>query len=174
MKRLGTLWLFLALGLVPVGTSSAETATAALAGTSEDSPLAGAVMLTDTPEGLQISAKVANVPPGTHGFHIHQFGSCEDGGKSAGGHFNPDGVKHGALLTDGFSGAHAGDLANFEVTESGGGSFSGVYPGLSVSQDQYAVAGRAFILHADPDDFGQPTGNAGSRIGCGTIVITGP
>jgi Cu-Zn family superoxide dismutase len=35
------------------------------------------------------------------------------------------------------------------------------------------VAGRAFVLHEKADDFGQPVGNAGSRIGCGPIVLTG-
>ena len=36
----------------------------------------------------------------------------------------------------------------------------------------HAVAGRAFILHEKQDDFGQPTGNAGGRIGCGKIDTT--
>jgi Cu-Zn family superoxide dismutase len=40
------------------------------------------------------------------------------------------------------------------------------------TEGQYAIGDRAFILHADPDDFGQPTGNAGGRIGCGTIQIS--
>ena len=172
MKRIGIVLALLVLGMLPAATCSAETAEAIIAGTSEGSPMTGTILLTDAPEGLQVSAKVSNVPPGTHGFHIHEFGSCENGGKAAGGHFNPDGVQHGDLLVDGFSVAHAGDLGNLEVGEAGLGSFSGVYPGLSLSQGQYAVAGRAFIVHAEADDFGQPTGNAGARIGCGSILIT--
>jgi Cu-Zn family superoxide dismutase len=35
------------------------------------------------------------------------------------------------------------------------------------------VGGRAIILHEKMDDFSQPTGNAGGRIGCGTIIVTG-
>ncbi|NET38022.1 MAG: superoxide dismutase family protein [Cyanothece sp. SIO1E1] len=30
----------------------------------------------------------------------------------------------------------------------------------------------AIIVHADPDDFSQPVGNAGARIGCGAIEAT--
>jgi superoxide dismutase, Cu-Zn family len=30
------------------------------------------------------------------------------------------------------------------------------------------------IVHAKPDDFGQPVGNAGARIGCGVIGIANP
>jgi Cu-Zn family superoxide dismutase len=33
------------------------------------------------------------------------------------------------------------------------------------------VVGHAVIVHGDPDDFGQPLGNAGARIGCGIIEL---
>ncbi|MBI3323135.1 MAG: superoxide dismutase family protein, partial [Candidatus Omnitrophica bacterium] len=33
--------------------------------------------------------------------------------------------------------------------------------------------GRSLILHEKVDDFGQPLGNAGGRIGCGVIRIVG-
>jgi Cu-Zn family superoxide dismutase len=28
-------------------------------------------------------------------------------------------------------------------------------------------------VHEKADDFGQPTGNAGGRVGCGVIAVTG-
>jgi len=35
-----------------------------------------------------------------------------------------------------------------------------------------AVIGRGIVIHAKPDDGGQPTGNAGDRIGVGVIGVT--
>ncbi|MBI2167628.1 MAG: superoxide dismutase family protein, partial [Candidatus Omnitrophica bacterium] len=46
-----------------------------------------------------------------------------------------------------------------------------VVPGLTLKEGEYAVAGRALILHEKEDDFGQPTGNAGGRIACGVIQL---
>ena len=90
----------------------AETGKAVLQGTAPDSKISGTATLTDTDDGLKISVQVANVPPGKHGLHIHQFGDCSDTGKAAGGHYNPDGVQHGYLPKDGFDAAHAGDFGN--------------------------------------------------------------
>jgi superoxide dismutase, Cu-Zn family len=132
--------------------------------------LSGQMTLTEVADGLQIEAAVSDAPPGNHGFHIHEMGSCAEAGNAAGGHFNPDGVKHGLLRVDGFEAAHAGDLGNILVTSDGKGSMSQTLPGLRLSEGQYAIANRAVILHAQRDDFGQPTGNAGGRIGCGIIT----
>jgi Cu-Zn family superoxide dismutase len=37
-----------------------------------------------------------------------------------------------------------------------------------------SVVGRAIIIHANPDDFTQPTGNAGGRIATGVIGLANP
>lgn len=152
---------------------AAETGLAIIRGTSESADVTGTVNFTETEAGLMIEANIDDASPGSHGFHIHEFGSCDQAGSAAGGHFNPDGVKHGLLLQDGFEQAHAGDLGNIFV-EWGGATYSETIPGLSLSHGNYAVAGRAVIVHEQEDDFGQPTGNAGGRIGCGTIVIVSP
>jgi Cu-Zn family superoxide dismutase len=34
------------------------------------------------------------------------------------------------------------------------------------------ILGRGVIVHAAPDDGGQPTGNAGARAACGVIGVT--
>ena len=58
------------------------------------------------------------------------------------------------------------------IDEDGSGQLMSTLPGVTLTGQPYHVAGRAVILHALKDDFGQPTGNAGARIGCGTIVLT--
>ena len=102
-------WMVLMLGLalLPARLSAADTATATLAGTSDDSPITGTIILVDTPEGLQVSAKVADVPPGTHGFHIHGFGSCTEDGKAANRSFLID--------SDGEVKAHYDKIHMFDV-----------------------------------------------------------
>ena len=165
---------FAFLILVSLSSTSvafAATGVASIKGTKPDSSLSGKAVLTDTPEGLKISLSFENVPPGKHGFHIHENGSCADEGKAAGGHYNPEGTSHGLLSKDGFEHAHAGDFGNVEIDSNGSGRLEVVMPGLTLTGEKYNVAGRSFILHEKEDDFGQPTGNAGGRIGCGVIEL---
>lgn len=166
------LFVMLAVGLLPA-CAPGEHGTAELHGTQPSSKISGAATLTPTPNGLRVSIRVTNTPAGVHGLHIHDVGSCGDGGKAAGGHYNPDGVKHGFLPKDGFGGAHAGDLGNITVGPDGTGRLELTLPGLTLHDGPHSVAGRAIILHEKPDDFGQPTGNAGGRIGCGVIAVAG-
>ncbi|MEO1144306.1 MAG: superoxide dismutase family protein [Cyanobacteria bacterium J06638_22] len=133
--------------------------------------LSGTVTFIPTADGLQVKAEVTSAPPGLHGFHIHETASCANGGKGAGGHFNPDGVKHGRLATDGFDKAHAGDMGNLFVDFDGVGLYEQEFPGLSLEDGQHAIASRAVILHAKMDSYVQPTGAAGGRIGCGVIAL---
>lgn len=151
--------------------AAASTGQAVLQGTSEAGDVRGLVNFQDTEEGLVIDASIDEAPSGNHGFHIHEYGSCAEAGDAAGGHYNPDQVQHGYLPEDGFENAHAGDLGNITVDSNGTASYQATLPGLRLTGGQYPIAGRAVIVHANPDDFGQPTGNAGGRIGCGTIVI---
>ena len=149
----------------------AATAKAMIKGTAEGSPINGAAIFTEKDGGLEIEVHMANVPPGKHGFHIHEKGSCGNSGSDAGGHYNPDGVMHGMLMKDGLSHAHAGDFGNIEVKDDGTGTLKFFAQNLTLTGEKYNVAGRAVILHEKADDFGQPTGNAGGRIGCGLIEV---
>lgn len=133
--------------------------------------LSGTVTFIPTGDGLLVKARVTDAPPGFHGFHIHENANCADGGKGAGGHFNPDGVKHGKLATDGFDNAHAGDMGNLLVGIDGVGMYEQEFPGLSLREGEHAIASRAIILHEKMDTYVQPTGNAGGRIGCGVIAV---
>ena len=159
------------MGLFSSG-AFAETGKAVIQATADGSSVRGTAVLADTPAGLQVSVSVTGVAPGKHAIHIHQYGTCDDHGSAAGSHFNPSNVTHGFLPTDGLAKAHPGDLGNLEVGPDGSGTLSLTLPGVSLTGSKYSVAGRAIVLHEKVDDFGQPTGNAGSRIGCGAIVIT--
>ena len=149
----------------------AETGQAVITGSKP--AVRGLVQLTESPEGLKVDAEFTQAPPGGHAFHIHEFGSCADQAKAAGSHYNPAGHPHGLTAKEGVEKTHAGDFGNVAVEAKGEGALHVVIPGLTLSNGEYSVAGRAFVLHEKPDDFSQPTGNAGGRIGCGTIVISG-
>ncbi len=150
----------------------AEKAVAHVKPTQAGGTVSGDVLFEDIVEGLKVSAQLAGLTPGDHGFHIHQYGVCSDSGKAAGGHYNPEAVPHGLLTKDGPQHSHAGDLGNISIAADGTGNIESVIPGLTLLSGAHAVAGRSVIVHENKDDFSQPLGNAGSRVGCGEIVIT--
>ncbi len=160
------------VGLVLISSNAwAAEATVLIKGTEEGSSISGVIMLVEKGEGLEITVNVGHVSPGKHGFHIHENGSCEDMGKAAGGHYNPDEAPHGLITKDGFTNAHCGDFGNIEVGPDGTGTVTLFVPGLTLTGEKHNVLGKAVILHEKEDDFGQPTGNAGGRIGCGIIEL---
>jgi Cu-Zn family superoxide dismutase len=146
---------------------------AEMKGTAESSTLKGTIHLEDTPDGLKVSAQFIGVPPGLHAFHIHEFGDCSEMGKAAGSHYNPMHMPHGNVLKDGDHKAHVGDMGNITASATGEATLEVTLHDVSLADGKYTVGGRAIILHEKVDDFSQPTGNAGGRIGCGTIVVTG-
>ncbi|MBI2094375.1 MAG: superoxide dismutase family protein [Candidatus Omnitrophica bacterium] len=163
--------LFMAISTATVW---AQTGSATLTATTEGSDFQGSGNFSDTPKGLRVEIQVSGASPGPHGVHVHQFGLCGDKGQAAGGHFNPAHSAHGLMPRDGLLGAHPGDLGNIEIGPDGNGLLAALLPGVSLSDDVYGVAGRALIVHERADDFSQPVGNAGGRIGCGAILIGGP
>ena len=128
----------------------------------------GQVMLLAVPSGVLIDANLSAVPPGDHGFHIHEVGKCEPPDfESAGGHFNPEEDRHG-LVTD--AGPHAGDLPNIHVPETGKLRIEMLHQLVSL-QGLFDDDGSAIVIHEGPDDYmTDPSGNAGARIACGIIV----
>ena len=168
-KKLGLILLLMGLA----GRSWAVIGIAEIKGTAEDSKIKGTVRLEDTPHGLHVMAQLIGVSPGDHGFHIHEFGDCSEMGKAAGGHYNPMNTPHGNVLKDGIQKAHVGDMGNITANGNWEATLDVILHGVALAGQKNTVGGRAIILHEKADDFSQPAGNAGSRIGCGTIVITG-
>jgi Cu-Zn family superoxide dismutase len=161
----------LAIGLA--AQSWAATGVAEIKGTAEGSQIHGIVNFQDTAGGLQIKGQLSGIPPGPHAFHIHEFGSCADMGKAAGSHYNPLSAPHGQVLKVGIHHAHAGDLGNIVAAADGSATIEGTIKDVRLTGGEYDVAGCAVVLHEKIDDFSQPAGNVGGRIGCGTILITG-
>lgn len=132
------------------------------------SKLSGTIRLEPVDGGVKVTLMVENAPPGHHGAHIHQKADCSaPDGKSAGDHFNPAGHQHG--LPPGAE-RHLGDLGNLDVGKNGQGKIEIVIQGANLlAGDPSSFLDRAVIVHEKKDDGGQPTGNAGGRIGCGEI-----
>lgn len=148
--------------------AEAAKATAKMEAKSE-SKLTGEASFEETEKGVKVTLEVAGVEPGEHGAHVHEKGDCSaPDGTSAGGHFNPAGHDH--ALPDGEQ-RHLGDLGNITVAEDGTGTLEIEVAGANLKAgDPNSFVGKAVIVHAKKDDGGQPTGNAGGRIGCGVVT----
>ncbi len=121
--------------------------------------------------GVRIDVAVSQLPPGTHGIHIHTVGKCEGPAfASAGAHFNPSSKKHGR---DNPEGPHGGDLLNIEVGAHGTGEASLLDPNATLGEGPNSLfheGGTALVIHEKADDYKtDPSGNSGARIACGVI-----
>ncbi len=159
----------------PVANEAGDIATASspapAALAKADGSNAGAVTLSEDPNGVIIKIMATGLPAGTHGVHLHAAGQC-DGPKfeSAGPHWNPAGKKHGRDNPDG---AHMGDLANLEIGADGSGSSTFAIGGTRLNDGANALAdadGVSLVVHAKRDDYKtDPSGDSGERIACAVL-----
>ncbi len=156
-----------ALAVAVIQTAgAAEQARAAMANAQGGS--VGEVVLSQTPHGTLLHAKLTGMPPGAHAFHVHAVGKCEPPFKSAGGHYNPGGQKHGIHAEGGM---HVGDMPNIHVPESGALEIEVLNARLMLDAALFDDDGAAIVIHEGPDDYmSDPAGAAGSRIACGVIM----
>jgi len=131
--------------------------------------VSGTVIFTKVAGGIKIVSDLQGLSPGKHGIHIHECGDCSAAdGTSAGGHFNPMGMSHGAPMD---AMHHEGDMGNLVADASGKAHLEYVDPAISF-EGETSVIGRSVIVHKSEDDFKtQPTGNSGARVACGVIGI---
>lgn len=177
LSFIGIVSLLLASSLL-AGTRTADAATAtatinSISATGVGAPL-GTVTFTDSAAGLAITPKISGLPPGEHGFHIHEKGDCGPGmnqgkpaaGFAAGGHYDPTHTnKHlGPLSTTG----HRGDLPVLVVDSRGDATQPVTAPHLTVTE----IRDRSIMIHAGGDNYSDtpaPLGGGGARIACGVI-----
>lgn len=136
-----------------------------------DTTLSGTADFTAEPNGkvkMKLELTVPQKANKSVAVHIHADGNCGDMGKMAGGHWNPTDMQHGKWGSSSF---HSGDIGNVSLDMNGKGSMELETDLWSLGGDAKTdILGKAIIVHGGEDDFvSQPSGNAGSRIGCGVI-----
>lgn len=192
MKRIFTfkssiylLIIFASAGFVSCDTASKGTAdstdstvisnaTAVLSGTKPDTTVTGQASFQSQPNGQVRMMLTLNVPMKANSsvaVHLHEHGDCGDMGNDAHGHWNPTNENHGRWGQGNF---HSGDIGNVELDAEGNGT-------MELTSDRWTIGGdsttnilnKALIVHGGVDDYTtQPTGNAGTRIGCGVVSQT--
>jgi len=132
-----------------------------------------AATFTEGSAGVRIQLTASGLRPGAKGIHIHAVGKCEPPEfTSAGAHFNPIGKKHGLKNPEG---AHAGDLPNLIVSDTGSASFDVTSKTVTLQSGSptslFGPDGTSLVIHAEQDDEKtDPAGNSGARIACGVIT----
>lgn len=133
----------------------------------------GTVAVSESRYGVVFTPDLAGLPPGMHGFHLHETANCapkEKDGKpvpalAAGGHYDPAGSKrHDLPWGDG----HLGDLPALVVDANGEATYPMLAPRLKLAD----LKGRALIIHAGGDNHADqpaPLGGGGGRLACGVI-----
>jgi Cu-Zn family superoxide dismutase len=134
---------------------------------------AGEVVFIPNHYGLLVAPRLSGLPPGLHGFHVHEKGDCgntaangqQGPGLAAGGHLDPR--KTGKHLGP-YEPGHLGDLPALYVGEQGYALLPVLAPRLTIAD----LHGHALMIHQGGDnykDVPEPLGGGGPRIACGVI-----
>lgn len=146
-------------------------AEAVLAGTYADTTVSGTAKFDADDNGkvkLTLEITIPSKAGKSVAVHLHEHGDCGDNGNLSHGHWNPTNQQHGKWGSASF---HSGDIGNVQLDKDGKGT-------LTMETDLWTLGGdaqknildKALIVHGGVDDYtSQPSGNAGTRIGCGVI-----
>ncbi|TFK27469.1 hypothetical protein FA15DRAFT_701871 [Coprinopsis marcescibilis] len=136
------------------------------------------VYFTQDYEGGPVSIKGEIVglglePNTERGWHVHESGDLSQGCAGAGGHFNPQGMNHGAPWDHH---RHVGDLGNFKVNEWGDAYVDNIVNDKMSLMGRSSIVGRSLVIHLGTDDLGKggkpdslTVGASGGRLACGVI-----
>jgi Cu-Zn family superoxide dismutase len=165
----------MALAAAQPASAAAVHADMALATPTGPGAAVGRVTAKDSPAGVVFTLDLHGLPPGQHGFHVHQNPSCDPqtdaAGKvtpagAAGPHLDPTMTgMHMGPLGEG----HLGDLPRVDVAANGTARTRFTAPRIKSVQ---ALAGHSLMLHAGGDNYAdQPAANGGggARLACGVI-----
>ena len=163
----------LALGFMAAGTAMGSGPKYSFPIKTSSGQDAGKVTFTAAKKGVKVKIELKNLPFGPHGVHIHQNAACDAPDfKTAGGHFNPDGKKHGFMNP---TGHHNGDMPkSISVGEDHTGEATFVLDSISLDpmapNSIFANAGTSLVVHEKADDEKtDPSGASGNRIACAVI-----
>jgi Cu-Zn family superoxide dismutase len=153
---------------VAVGAPLAGGARASAMLRTADGAEVGRASAREVAGGVRFTVDARGLPPGTHGAHVHTTGLCDAPDfATAGPHWNPTAMKHGAMNPQG---PHEGDLPNLIVGTDGRGTVGITVPGATMA-GLFDADGSALVVHAGADDLmTDPSGNSGGRIACGVFA----
>jgi Cu-Zn family superoxide dismutase len=100
----------------------------------------GTITLKEGKDGVTLEPKLKDLPPGEHGFHVHENPSCDPADK--------------------------GDLPKLVVSDKGEAKDKMEVKGVTLADFQ----GHALMIHAGGDNYSdapKPLGGGGERIACG-------
>lgn len=135
------------------------------------SDLSGNAVFTEENGEVTMTAVIDGLSEGMHAIHLHESADCSaEDGSSAGGHWNPTRERHGKWGDP--KGYHKGDIGNFKVDANGNGTITMTTDEwcIGCDDDNKNIIGKSLVIHDGVDDFeSQPSGDAGTRVGCGGI-----
>jgi len=162
------------LATVAIGSASADTVVKmSLVDEKGIGADVGTITVSESRYGLVFTPALRGLPPGLHGFHVHENPSCaplEKDGKmvaalAAGGHLDPAKTgRHDTPWGDG----HLGDLPPLYIAADGTATQPVLGPRLKAAD----VAARSLMVHVGGDnhaDHPAPLGGGGARMACGVV-----